>query len=49
VNFCSDITVGSGAGDSRKLLKMDSSVGAMMDDVFSLRSVLQSGIVEVSE
>jgi hypothetical protein len=31
VNFCSDMTVGSGAGESRKLLRMDSSEGGMMN------------------
>lgn len=30
MNFCSDMTVGSGAGESRKLLRMDSSEGDMM-------------------
>jgi hypothetical protein len=38
VNFCSDMTVGSGAGESRKLLRMDSSEGGMMN-VDVVRSV----------
>lgn len=30
MNFCRDITVGKGAGERRKLLRMDSSDGAMI-------------------
>lgn len=30
MNFCRDMTVGKGAGERRKLLSMDSSVGAMV-------------------
>jgi hypothetical protein len=30
VNFCRERTVGNGAGESRKLLSMDSSVGAIL-------------------
>lgn len=46
MNFCRDSTVGSGAGESRKLLRIDSSEGAMIDSSLALFSEAMEMVIE---